>query len=340
MKEKILNTIYKKLCEGFNTKFLTHKQFENEFSDHYNSFLEILTLLTHTYYQLKNSVNKQESSQVVKIDKDEYILRQFNAGRSNYDTKYTVENLEKLKKNFQYINYSQQYDMLFEEENEEIVFSVFDFIKMKTMENISLAENNSVLSVVYLFWNYFHNTYLGHRNSFRYLKNEIVKSPELILKKFQENYLSNTCIRLLNNAENNIFDEIFSGFELYIVNVGTRNFETNRAGWTKNNFQVINNGKKYSFTSSTKDEKEIEGEFINIFILQKKYLIKISIMLNESERTPYIIQRDCEKTSLKNDCEIHIAKHHGNETIIFDTKKEAIDFQTKILAIREGQRNK
>lgn len=38
--------------------------------------------------------------------------------------------------------------------------------------------------------------------------------------------------------------------------------------------------------------------------------------------------------------QLHIAKHHGNETIIFDTPKETQDFYDKIIEIKEGPRNK
>ena len=43
-----------------------------------------------------------------------------------------------------------------------------------------------------------------------------------------------------------------------------------------------------------------------------------------------------EKISLKNEYEIVIVKHHGNETIVFDSRKEALAFQAKLIEIREG----
>ena len=242
-----------------------------------------------------------------------------------------------------YEEYAEYYDEQLKEESAEFIIPLTIFIKNNTLEYFSSEEQkDEPPSVNKSFWKFFHTTYsqLRGRYSEDYSEqnNEISTSPEKIILEFKEQYLSNKYLKLHDVAEKNISDETFSGFELYIVNVGIRNFETNRSGWTTNNFQVINIGKKYSFISSTKDEKGIEGEFINIFVLQKKYLVKISLTLDESERTPYFIQRDCEKTSLKNECEIHIAKHHGNETIIFDSKKEALAFQAKLLEIREGRR--
>lgn len=103
-------------------------------------------------------------------------------------------------------------------------------------------------------------------------------------------------------------------------------------------FRYLIAKKTYSFSQSYKDEKLTDGEFINIFIFQTSYLIKISLTLDEVERTPFIIHRDCEKVSLKNECELVIIKHHGNETIIFDTKEEALYFQKKLIERREGKR--
>jgi hypothetical protein len=63
----------------------------------------------------------------------------------------------------------------------------------------------------------------------------------------------------------------FSPFDSVIVNVGDRNDLRGNAGWTTNEFKVINNKKTYSFTLSSKDKKNISGKFINIFVLNNKY---------------------------------------------------------------------
>ena len=161
------------------------------------------------------------------------------------------------------------------------------------------------------------------------------------MEKFRQGYLSTELPKLLSITEKQISDIEFSGLESCIINIGERKYVTERSGWTTNNFQVLNNGKKYIFSISTKDESKIEGKFINIFVLQlnKRHLLKISITINETEQTPYIIYKDFEKVSLKNECEILISKHHGNETIIFDSKKEALDFQAKVLELKEGRGN-
>ena len=50
--------------------------------------------------------------------------------------------------------------------------------------------------------------------------------------------------------------------------------------------------------------------------------------------------KDFEKVSLKNDSEILIAKHHGNETIIFETKKDAKEFQEKVFEMKHKWKGK
>lgn len=354
MKEKILNKIHEKLCSAFKIKFLPLGQFEKEFSGISNELLNEIISLTKTYEKLKNSTTKSKSSQIINVTKDEYIIEQFNLAKrrnsySSYgksDTKYTIDNLEELKSNQpnDYEDYSTHYDKLIENDDENIVkVSLGEFITVKTSEYFSGENNpNEVPFIKRIFWQFFHSTYLIKDNYYnrynRYKIKEIVDSPEKVVESFKEDYLTNKYLKLLDIADKNISDETLSGFETFIINVGNLSFERERSGWSTITFQVINNGKTYSFSHSAKDEKEIKGEYINIFIFQKNHLIKISITLDQVERTPYIIHRDCEKISLKNECEIVIVKHHGNETIIFDTRKEALEFQAKLIEIREGRR--
>ncbi len=344
MKEKILSTIYKKLSDGFQTHFYTYSEFENAYSKHYFSLLEELTSLTKTYYQLKNSANKDESSEVIKVHKEDFIIQSFNNKQRSYNSqnKYTIENLAELKetKEGDYSSYSKNYDYYFENET-NFVTPFLEFIETRAGEIVSAKENENILSIDKIFWNYFLNSFATSNVGSLKRKEELIKTPELILENFRADYLSNIFLQFLHTTDKQISDIEFSGLESYIINIGERKYITERSGWTTNNFQVINSGKTYAFSTSTKDESKIEGKFVNIFILQlnKRHLLKISITVDETEQTPYIIYRDFEKVSLKNECEILIAKHHGNETIIFDSKKEALDFQAKVLELKEGRNN-
>ncbi len=345
MKEKILSIIYKKLCEGFQTQFYTYSEFEKEFSTNYSSLLADLTSLTKKYYQLKNSENQEESSEVIKIYREDYIIEAFNKNeRHNYYNKnsYTIENLEELKesKGGDYDNYSKHYDYYFENET-NVVMPFLEFIETKADEIVSSKEDKDALSIEKLFWNYFLNLFTTSNWTSRIRKDELINKPESVLENFRVSYLSNVFLQLHNITDKQISDIEFSGLESCIINIGERKYVTERSGWTTNNFQVINNSKTYTFSTSTKDESKVEGKFVSIFILQlnKRHLLKISLTVDETEQTPYIIYRDFEKVSLKNECEILISKHHGNETIIFDSKKDALEFQAKVLELKEGRNN-
>ena len=349
MKEKILNIIYKKLSEGFKANFLKPIEFESQYSSHYSSLLEQLTSLTKMYDKLRHSENKDESSEVIKIYKEDFIIQSLNNELRSYNsqTKYTVEDLSELKESQEglYNKYAELYDYYLSHAEDtyagKFVIPLMTFVETKAKEIVSSLGDKYELSIENLFWNYVLNSFTASGYNDRIPKEELVNSPNNILHKFRDSYLSTVYPTLLSIADKQISDMEFSGLESYIINIGERKFVTERSGWTTNNFQVLNNEKKYTFSTSTKDESKIEGKFVNVFILQlnKRHLLKISITLDETEQTPYIIYKDFEKVSLKNECEILIAKHHGNETIIFDSKKEALDFQAKVLEIKEGRGN-
>lgn len=343
MKDKILNLIHKKLCEGFNTTFLPRTQFEKEFAEQEDSLLESVNSLTKTYFQLIES----ENPEVVKITKGQYIIDQFNFKNRN-SSKYSIEDLEVLKQKFKddIEDHEDQYDRYIENGNKEYVTALISFINDRTAASASKNETKTELSIESLFWEHFHKNYLENRWGRMDDTNKIINSADLIIKEFREQYLSNRYLNLLDLADKNISDENLSTFDEFIVNVGKRHYVNGHSGWSTSTFQIFNNGAEYNFSYSAKDEKRIQGDCINIFIFQSKYLIKVSVTLGEEEgapsidRTPYIIHKDCEKMTLKNDCELVIVKHHGNETIIFDTRKEALAFQTKLIEIREGRKFK
>jgi hypothetical protein len=215
------------------------------------------------------------------------------------------------------------------------------FVVTKTKEIVTSLNDKDDFSIEKLFWNYFLNSLTTYDYEKQIRKEELINSPETILEKFRLSYLSKELLKLLIITDKQLSDIEFSGLESCIINIGERKYVTERSVWITNNFQIINNGNKYTFSTSTKDESKIEGKFVNIFVLQlnKRHLLKISITVDETEQTPYIIHRDFEKVSLKNECEILIAKHHGNETLIFDSKNEALEFQRKVLELKEGRYN-
>ena len=219
-------------------------------------------------------------------------------------------------------------------------FSLRDYLYRIRPKSNNFKEKK--IAIKHTFWKYFNDSLSkSYDLSYRHYEDFIDSSrnfPEKIITNFRTYYLSSPYFKLYLIAEKNITDEKLTALDKVIINVGKQTIELASNGWKTSNFQVFNCKKTYSFSQSFKDEKLTEGEFINIFIFQTTYLIKISITSEEVERTPFIIHRDCEKVSLKNECELVIIKHHGNETIIFDTKEEALYFQKKLIERREGKR--
>lgn len=340
MKEKIESEIYKKLSEGFNYVFFTNSQFEIEFDRYYLPLTNEITTLFENYNNLKISKNKEESSQVVKIFKDEFIIKSFNKNYEHHygHVDYTIENLKELlaKKGNEYLKYAESYDSDFKNNHPNVIKSFNGFIKDKKNNFLTDIENNN-LSFEKIFWEYFVKNFYNYQYNTISIENEISK----FFTNFKRVYLDNDIIKIHKKAINQINDIDFSKFDSVVINVGKRTYNIGNSGWIINNFEVVNNKKTYQFSNSTKDESRLTGLFINLFLLElnKKHLLKIIVTLNETEQTPFIIWKDFEKISLKNDCEIFISKHHGNESIIFDSKKEAIEFQEKVIEIKEGRNN-
>lgn len=340
MKDKIESEIYNKLCEGFNCVFFTFNQFEIEYEKYYLSITTEVINLFQNYNNLKTSKNKEESSQVVKIFIDDFIIQSFNED-CKYDfghVDYTLKSLNwlKLNKVYEYDRYVKSYDTYFNDNHPSVVKSFNAFIKEKKSAILAETEINE-LSFEKLFWNYFVKNF----RVYNYNINAIEKNINNFFIDFRKVYLDNDILKIYEKAINQIKDIEITNYDSFVVNVGRRNYREGNSGWIINNFEVYNNKKEYEFSNSTKDESRLNGIFINLFLLQlnKKHLLKISVTLKETEQTPFIIWKDFEKISLKNDCEIFISKHHGNESIIFDSKIEAIKFQEKVIEIKEGRNN-
>ena len=335
MKEKILSDIYKKLSDGFDTVFFTLGQFEEEYEKYYLPLTTDIVNLFEKYKKFKQSKNKEESTQVIKIYRDDFIVDCYNE-EHKYTIKhedYSISDIKNLKKNkeYYYQKYVDDYDYKFDKNNSEIIISFNDFVKEVKKEFFIKNDINSTLSFEKKFWNYFNiHLYLSNDKEFKVLIDKVFDG-------FKKQYLEQDILKIYEIAVNQLNDIEISAVESYIVNIGNRNFHSGNSGWIINNFEVFNNKKTYRFSNSTKDESRLSGKFINVYFLQinKKHLLKISITINETEQIPFIIWKDFEKISLKNDCEIYISKHHSNESIVFDSKKEAINFQEKVLEIKE-----
>lgn len=325
--EKILDSIHQKICSAFQAKFLRKKQFESESNRLSESWVNELK----EYAENHSRLLEQKDKSIIRLNKKEYCAQKANELSHFRNSGYlgnshntpTPEEIEKFEK---------EYDEKLISNHSDVVMSLTEFIrhqrnKIETSEDI---DNE--------FWHFFN--YKLYSDRFTRPSSQdfqlISHSPKKIIEQFNDHYLAQRYNRLLDSAESYLNDLGLSGFETFVVNVGNRSYNEGRAGWVTHQYDVINDNKRYQYSLNTKDELGIRDEFINIFILQKKYLIKVSISQSQTEQTKFLIWKDCEKLTVKNEVEVHIAKHHGNETIIFDTRKDALNFQSKILEAKEG----
>jgi hypothetical protein len=346
MKKKILDNIYKKLTEAYKIQFIPLDDFEQQLAEKHDEFVTTIASYFQEYFKLMNSPNIEESSQIIKQSKEDYILERFNEDKAYYADKYKMEDLESLKseQSFHFDLFSKRYDVDSTIPNNRYRIFLKDYISKNVIAKYPKIEWQGLyddLIVENIFYRYFFSLVTDNNSLLQedYLSiqdgDSIQKRAQEILKAFRDKYILNEYIALHYIANQNLDDIEFTGFETYIVNVGSRSAKEERFGWTTNNFHVINNGLDFGFTSSSKDEKPVKGHFIHIFILHPKHLEKISITIKEQEQTKYTIAKEIEKLSIKNECEVLISKHHGNETIIFDSREEARSFQNKILEIKE-----
>jgi len=293
MNEKLLDILYIKLRDGFKTNFIPRKQFESEISQTTKLIIDKLISLIKTHHKLKHSKLKKENSQIIKITKNEFILTCFNNQYSyNYNrvfNKFSKDDLDELKISRQndYDLFSNQYDDYFEKETKGVVISVYEYIKANTTEKPfkinedhylkeSDINTNETLKIEDLFWYYFNSNVAWNRNQSEKIE-EVVNSIEKIIKKFADSYLSNRYIKLMDRVKNNLKDFAITNFDTVVINVGKRHYEIGRSGWSTNHFKVFNDFKEYEYSISSKDEKRLEGEFVNVFIHQKKNLHKLNV---------------------------------------------------------------
>ena len=336
-KEKIIDIAFKKLCEVFKVTFIPRSVFEAELKSCSHELLAKLQSFVDGYLQ----ACKSESRTIVQITKNQYVEDCFNQ-RFGW-LKYSFKDAPILKKEPNYDRYVSDYeDHLVN--GDKVVIPIFYIIRDEIKD--WLTTDSTEKTVTELFWQYFYALVYEDK----ILKDDgytieqldhkgFLESPELALDKFKKHYLSNEYLMVHHRMEMAIKDIKFPIFE-FVVNVGTRKSEMDRSGWVNNSFEVTNQGNTYSYTTSAKDEGRINGPFVDVYIAQyeKRRLNKISAYSTETFETSYLMYRDLEKITIKNNCQVMISKHHGNETIIFDSKEEADRFQEKVMDIREGRR--
>ena len=349
---KTIEKAYIKVIEGFdlakdNSSFsnlYSHTEhdnvfpipslFEREFEIQKDDLIKKLSQLVNQYSQLL----KKRDKKVIKISEDEYILEMYNDSRSNHSNKYTKKDLKNLKiENVKtYNSYAERYNTSFQNSYEDTCVKLKEYIITETTLLNPADKKIFEYTIEDFFWRYIHSTrfYIDNEN-----EKNLIESINKVVNDCKKHYQELELYKLINCLEQNFDSNYDNSLYQIIINVGKKSSETNRNGYTNTNYTVFNDKKEFKFSSSSKDEKSFSGPFINIFIIQSKYLIKLTFGIDNNEEIKYIIKSDCEKVNIIKNLEMCISKHHGNETIIFDTKEDATKCRDKFIEIREGRWN-
>lgn len=308
--------------------------FESEFEIQKDDLVKKLSQIVNQYSQLL----KKRDKKVIKISEADYILEMYNQSKSNHSNKYTKKDLKSLKiENVKtYNSYAEKYNNSFQNKYEKTYVDLKEFIISET--ELLYPPNKKIYeyTIEDFLWHFIHT-----KHFFIELENEHKQQESLVqlLSNFKNHYKELDLYKLINCLEQNFDSNYDNSLYQIIINVGKKSSETNRNGYTNTNYTVFNDKKEFKFSSSSKDEKSFSGPFINIFIIQTKYLIKLTFGIDNNEEIKYIIKSDCEKVNIIKNLEMCISKHHGNETIIFDTKEDAAKCRDKFIEIREGRWN-
>lgn len=381
MREKIIKDIYDKIREGFKTDFLPRNIFEQEFNtlaaEYKTKFLSALGI----YEKLKQSPKEEDYSQVIALNEGNYVVDSFkderpkspmlkhgnltyllrNEGVLFDETPDTLKKRLKIYKEYdteQFSRLKKEYKKLLSERNDKILIPFFDFFRKTGGKVFSLKDgqeqtphsklrnhvNESITKAVNVS-----NEEKSLFDGFDFYSHSPDCSLEYFKKAYERDY--GKYMALLENADKSLM-QYASGITAlndFCVNVGTRNFHKDRYKLI-NTFHILDekltippNTIVYSF-ENTQDCREIECDFVTIFILvpAKRLLIKISVSPTETlEYTPYLIFKQVQKVSIVRNSilEVHIHKHFDREVIVFDTVESAKNFQSKITQCMEGRRN-
>jgi hypothetical protein len=170
MKKKILDNIYKKLTEAYKIQFIPLDDFEQKLADMHDDLRESLCIHIQDYTALLYSENHEESSQVVKVLKDDYILERF---KSEFPYKrYTIENLDELRNGEKFIHFSEEYfqNLIKGWLEPELTVPFTEFLKKRLedkMPQLKSFNEDSELDFENILWRYIHRTLGIHFNSIK-----------------------------------------------------------------------------------------------------------------------------------------------------------------------------
>jgi len=146
---------------------------------------------------------------------------------------------------------------------------------------------------------------------------------------------------ILLNAPQFISAESISEDDFVFVNVGYRDWIwENKGGYSEkinNTFTVINNNQRSLYIKKA-DCKKSRETYTDIYIISRKYFIKLSLgSKGVIDRTEHIIQRDIKKINIAENImlEVFFHGHFDPETIILDDYKTALNLQRHLTELRQ-----
>ena len=334
MKDRILAVVHEKLTVAFEEKFLPTSEFEAVWDSFFEETFEEFSTVFEGYLEKKkvNDISLRTVTLERFLSQQQYGYSQRNEYRfyknpHGFRLQRSDEEIDEILK----LGYTKKYDenVANGDYNENFQKFFHHYIQNHFDHNTSKLRSLFFISVF---------KSQGYYQSIEGLKDEnVLNALKTLVLEVRKIHSANQSRQILDLSDDNLTDFNFKNVSCFVVNVGTRSGYKGYSGWMNHEYAVTNNSQKYNFTSSTKNEEKIEGDFAHLFLLEDKYLVKIFISVKSCEVTKYSISRDMEKITIKNGVEVFIAKHHGNETIIFDSRSEASDFLDQILAIKEGK---
>ena len=303
MKEKIIETISQKIAQAFE-EFIPHSTYQPELDD-------FEKIIKNSYWEYKALLN-QQGELVTNIKREEYILRQIQTDYwHEYQKKDPIEALQN-KYPEAYKDMCDRYNRCFEEGryfNSPVVVTFMEFLLKYKVEDY---EDNMLIQEILKY-------------DFRIQQHGIISDEEVILQarqnveqKYKEYWDT------IENATRIISKITLSGLEEYYVNVGHRSY-SGSGRQLVNKIIFYENGEQYPFTFYN-DTEAIQGIFVNLYILSKKDIRKVSI--NDKGRIEDLtitIFKDVQQVRVKgnNIVEIQRHKHFNPEIIICKDEDEA-----------------
>lgn len=164
-----------------------------------------------------------------------------------------------------------------------------------------------------------------------------------------EQYSKTAPVKILERLQDYLKKENLNDLVEVIFNFGKRNKDSQLRGMSNSyvssnaqyqfvdGYTVFENEKTYTFTKKS-DCKGIEADYLDAFILSRKYFIKLSIgEEGVIQRVHQIWKRDVKKIDIYQSVmvEIYFHGYYDPEILVLESYEKALDLQRKLIDLRE-----